>query len=172
MSDEWVLGSLLCPQSSILSPGSATLVEKLRSGRFVVSVEVDPPRGLNPAKMLQGAALLPLQQIPAFVNATQPLTRDLPTLGRKLKVEVPDTISAFKVLAYATNEIAYNPGGNNPGFLYWLAWFAHNSASFISSSDANGPVWRSIFVTSCRGLSTLSAGPILEQVLGTTFGCS
>lgn len=122
--------------------------------------------------LLQGAALLPLQQIPAFVDATRPLTRDLPTLGSKLKIEVPDTIAAFKVLAYATNELAYNPGGKNPGFLYWLAWFAHNSDSFISTSDANGPVWRSIFVASCRGLSTLPVGPILEQVLGTNFGCS
>ena len=75
-------------------------------------------------------------------------------------------------LTYATNEITYNPGGRNPGFLYWLAWFAHNSDSFISSSDANGPVWRTLFVTSCRGLKTLAVGPILEQVLGTTFGCS
>jgi phospholipid/cholesterol/gamma-HCH transport system substrate-binding protein len=122
--------------------------------------------------LFQGAALLPLQQIPAFVSATRPLTRDLPPLGRKLKVEVPETVDAFKVLTYATNEITYNAGARNPGFLYWLAWFAHNSDSFISTSDANGPVWRSVFVTSCKGLSTLTVGPILEQVLGTTFGCS
>jgi len=34
------------------------LAQKIRSGQFIVSVEVDPPRGLNPSKMLQGAALL------------------------------------------------------------------------------------------------------------------
>jgi methionine synthase I (cobalamin-dependent)/5,10-methylenetetrahydrofolate reductase len=34
------------------------LAQKIRAGRFVISVEVDPPRGLNPAKMLQGAELL------------------------------------------------------------------------------------------------------------------
>jgi homocysteine S-methyltransferase len=35
-----------------------TLREKLRAGKWVTSVELDPPRGLNPTKMLQGAAML------------------------------------------------------------------------------------------------------------------
>lgn len=34
------------------------LARKVRAGQFIISVEVDPPRGLNPAKMLQGAAHL------------------------------------------------------------------------------------------------------------------
>jgi homocysteine S-methyltransferase len=41
-------------------PGSdaSPLARKIRAGEFVISVEVDPPRGFNPTKMLQGAALL------------------------------------------------------------------------------------------------------------------
>lgn len=34
------------------------LQEKLKAGKFVVSVELDPPKGLNPAKILAGAALM------------------------------------------------------------------------------------------------------------------
>ncbi|MBI2755750.1 MAG: bifunctional homocysteine S-methyltransferase/methylenetetrahydrofolate reductase [Chloroflexi bacterium] len=34
------------------------LARKVRNGRFIISVEVDPPRGLNPAKMLHGAELI------------------------------------------------------------------------------------------------------------------
>jgi homocysteine S-methyltransferase len=34
------------------------LARKVRDGKFIISVEVDPPRGLNPNKMLQGAALI------------------------------------------------------------------------------------------------------------------
>jgi homocysteine S-methyltransferase len=34
------------------------LARKVRAGEFVISVEVDPPRGINPNKMLQGAKLL------------------------------------------------------------------------------------------------------------------
>ena len=39
-------------------PGRRTLREKLAAGEFVVSVELDPPRGLNPRKALEGAAHL------------------------------------------------------------------------------------------------------------------
>lgn len=35
-----------------------TLRDKLRAGRWVTSVELDPPRGLNPSKMLKGAMML------------------------------------------------------------------------------------------------------------------
>jgi homocysteine S-methyltransferase len=37
---------------------SSPLARKVRAGEFIISVEVDPPRGTNPNKMLQGAALL------------------------------------------------------------------------------------------------------------------
>ncbi len=36
----------------------SALARKVRGGEFVISVEVDPPRGVNPNKMLQGAALI------------------------------------------------------------------------------------------------------------------
>ncbi len=35
-----------------------TFREKLRAGKWITSVELDPPRGLNPTKMLKGAAML------------------------------------------------------------------------------------------------------------------
>ena len=121
--------------------------------------------------LLRAAALLPVEQIKPFVGAALPLARALPPLAANLKVEIPATTDSLKVLAYITNELAYSPGGSNPGFLYWLAWFAHNSASFVSSSDANGPAWRLLLLSSCRALSTLPAGPVIEQVVGTNFGC-
>src|SRR5262249_14690739 len=34
------------------------LTRKVHAGEFIISVEVDPPRGVNPNKMLQGAALI------------------------------------------------------------------------------------------------------------------
>ncbi len=41
-----------------LTTVTRVLRDKLRAGKWVTSVELDPPRGLNPAKMLQGAVLL------------------------------------------------------------------------------------------------------------------
>jgi phospholipid/cholesterol/gamma-HCH transport system substrate-binding protein len=122
--------------------------------------------------LFAGAALLPLDRIPPFVAAVRPLVKALPPLAGDLRSEVPTLIKSFKVLAYATNELAYNPGGRNPGFLYWIAWFAHNADSFISNSDANGPVWRTLVLTTCAGLKSLSVQQWLEQVLGTNFGCT
>jgi phospholipid/cholesterol/gamma-HCH transport system substrate-binding protein len=121
--------------------------------------------------LFQGAALLPLREIPPFVKAVLPLAGQLPALTSGLRQAVPALIDSFKVIAYVANETAYNPGGKNPGFLYWLSWFVHNSNSFISSSDANGPVWRALILTSCSSLRTFSFGPLIETLLGTTFGC-
>ena len=42
------------PRAEAESP----LARKVRAGEFIISVEVDPPRGINPNKMLQGASLL------------------------------------------------------------------------------------------------------------------
>jgi homocysteine S-methyltransferase len=46
------------PKASTSEPGAVTsgLRSKLKEGEFVVSVELDPPRGLNPRKVLEGAA--------------------------------------------------------------------------------------------------------------------
>jgi phospholipid/cholesterol/gamma-HCH transport system substrate-binding protein len=131
------------------------------------------PTTLKQAKTLfDAAALLPLKQIPPFIAAVTPLAEQLPPLESDLNKAVPSLIDSFKVLVYATNEIAYDPGGQNPGFLYWLSWFAHNADSFISSSDANGTAWRSLILATCPGLQSFSFGPLLEQLLGTKFGCT
>jgi phospholipid/cholesterol/gamma-HCH transport system substrate-binding protein len=130
------------------------------------------PSTLKDAQTLfRAAALLPLGQIKPFVRAALPLAQKLPPLAQDLKVEVPDLTDAFKVLVYSANELAYDPGGDNPGFLYWLAWFAHNSNSFISTSDANGPVWRAVVLGKCATLNSLAAAQVLEDLLGTRLGC-
>ncbi len=121
-------------------------------------------RTLRDAQTLfQGAALLPLKQIPPFVNAVLPLAEQLPPLTSDLSQAVPALIKSFKVLAYTTNEIAYDPGGKNPGFLYWLAWFAHNADSFISQRRTRtAPSWRTVALSSCASLKTFSCRAAAE----------
>jgi methionine synthase / methylenetetrahydrofolate reductase (NADH) len=56
--------------------GSKTfLQEKLEAGEFVVSVELDPPRGLNPAKILEGATLLQRAGADCINIADSPMAR-------------------------------------------------------------------------------------------------
>ncbi len=155
LSHVTTLANVLGPTATALVPTARRLPTTLRDART----------------LFQGAALLPLKEIPPFVKAVVPLAKQLPPLATDLKQAVPALVKSFKVLAYVTNEVTYNPGGKNPGFLYWLAWFAHNSDSFISNSDANGPVWRSLLLSSCTSLKSFSFGPLVETVLGTTFGC-
>jgi phospholipid/cholesterol/gamma-HCH transport system substrate-binding protein len=131
------------------------------------------PSTLRDAQTLfQSAVLLPLKQIPAFENAVLPLSEQLPPLQQNLDQAVPALINSFKVLVYTGNELGYVPGGKNPGFLYWLAWFAHNSNSFISNSDANGPVWRAMLLTNCPSFKGFSFGGLVTALLGTNFGCT
>lgn len=56
--------------------GSKTrLQEKLAAGEFVVSVELDPPKGLNPAKILEGAALMQKAGVDCINIADSPMAR-------------------------------------------------------------------------------------------------
>jgi phospholipid/cholesterol/gamma-HCH transport system substrate-binding protein len=155
LSDLTTFAGALGPTSTALIPTAHRLPTTLKDSQT----------------LFQGAALLPLKEIPPFVSAVLPLAKQLPPLTADLTKAAPALTSSFKVLAYVTNEIAYDPGGKNPGFLYWLAWFTHNADSFISNSDANGPVWRSVALATCAGLKSFSFGPIVELLLGTNFGC-
>ncbi|HEU5441719.1 MAG TPA: bifunctional homocysteine S-methyltransferase/methylenetetrahydrofolate reductase [Ktedonobacterales bacterium] len=54
---------------------TSRLREELEAGRFVVSVELDPPKGLNPTKILDGAAYLKQLGV-RFINvADSPMAR-------------------------------------------------------------------------------------------------
>jgi methionine synthase I (cobalamin-dependent)/5,10-methylenetetrahydrofolate reductase len=51
------------------------LQEKLAAKEFVVSVELDPPKGLNPTKILEGAALLQKVGVDCINIADSPMAR-------------------------------------------------------------------------------------------------
>jgi len=58
------------------TPGKGTLLrEKLAAGRFVVTAEVDPPRGLDTQRALAGAALLKEAGVDAVNVGDTPLAR-------------------------------------------------------------------------------------------------
>ncbi len=55
--------------------GPTGFAAKLAEGRFVVAVEIDPPKGLNPAKALDGARLLAEAGVDAINVADSPMAR-------------------------------------------------------------------------------------------------
>jgi phospholipid/cholesterol/gamma-HCH transport system substrate-binding protein len=112
-----------------------------------------------------------------LVRELQPVTRDLVPATRDLSSVTPTLSSAFKVLNYTVNELAYNPEGDDEGFLFWLSWFAHNGNSFTSSQDAHGSAWRGVALVSCDSLINTagdlgSAGSTLAPLLKTIIGSS
>ena len=58
---------------SSAAPQPQTLREKLTAGRFVVSVEVDPPHGLVPDRALAGASLLQQANVDCINIGDSPL---------------------------------------------------------------------------------------------------
>jgi phospholipid/cholesterol/gamma-HCH transport system substrate-binding protein len=124
----------------------------------LVPVAQHLPTTLKDAKTLaRAAALLPVNKVKEFEAAFgDPLSSDVTKLQTGLNEDTPNLNTSFKGIEYITNELAYNPGNGNPGFLYWLAWFAHNVDSFVGNSDANGPDWRLLTQSTCSSLTDVS----------------
>jgi phospholipid/cholesterol/gamma-HCH transport system substrate-binding protein len=112
--------------------------------------------------LFQGAALLPLKQTPAFVAAVLPLARLIAPTTHDIGAQLPSLIRSFDVLSYVSNEIAYD-SGPHPGFLYWLAWAAHDLNSFVSTQDADGGLWRLLTLFSC---SNVQQNPLAGALAG------
>jgi methionine synthase / methylenetetrahydrofolate reductase (NADH) len=76
----WSVETLLAEHESLSesteAAGEGTRFQRaLQSGRFAVSIELDPPKGLNPGKILDGAAYLKTRGI-EFINiADSPMAR-------------------------------------------------------------------------------------------------
>ena len=67
---------LTAPELDLVpAEGPTRLREKLERGEFVVSVEIDPPKGLNPTKALDGACLLQEAGVDFINVADSPMAR-------------------------------------------------------------------------------------------------
>lgn len=102
---------------------------------------------------------------PIFKNQIRPFAREiLPTINelapttQKFANALPHFATFFSVLGELFNEIAYNPGKNRGGFLFFLDWQSHNFNSVVSSADAHGVLGRTMIYFNCNVL------PLLEPV--------
>jgi methionine synthase I (cobalamin-dependent)/5,10-methylenetetrahydrofolate reductase len=76
IDSQTVITRLLEEETILLQQGTKTrLQEKLEAGTFVVSVELDPPKGLNPRKILAGAAVLKKAGVDFINIADSPMAR-------------------------------------------------------------------------------------------------
>jgi phospholipid/cholesterol/gamma-HCH transport system substrate-binding protein len=119
-------------------------------------------------------------QIRPFVRTARPWTNDLRFAAKDTAKATPDLKKSFGELNRFFNIGAFNPGGaegldgksiseqraRQEGYLYWLAWTAHNGASLFSTADAQGP-WRR--VTIC-GVPAPVLASIVDGVIGDIGG--
>ena len=128
-------------------------------------------RGLAPA--LQSLQAFAKETTPAirdqlrpFVKQAAPTVKVLRPASSNLKATLPDLATTFDVLNEVFNGLAYNPPGKDEGFLYWLAWVNHTSASMFGSEDANGPVRRGLVFNGCIGLLAFEKIGVKNPLLG------
>jgi phospholipid/cholesterol/gamma-HCH transport system substrate-binding protein len=82
---------------------------------------------------------------PIIANQIRPFTREAAPALAKLGPASADFANAlpgltvgFSVLNELFNELAFNPGSRQGGFLFFADWAAHNVNSVYSSTDAHG----------------------------------
>jgi phospholipid/cholesterol/gamma-HCH transport system substrate-binding protein len=103
------------------------------------------------------------RQILPVINQVQPSIQNLAEAS-------PDLATSFSVLNEFFNEVAYNPGPNQGGFLFFLDWATHNFNSVLSQSDAHGALGHTLVYFNCNLLPLLNGArevnPTANLILG------
>ncbi len=114
---------------------------------------------------------------PILKNQIRPLLRKiLPVLDtvspsvQELSEAFPQLKTGFAVFNEFFNELAYNPGAKQGGFLFFLDWANHDLDSVVSQGDAHGALGQTLLYFNC-GLVSLLKGtaevdPTAKLILG------
>jgi phospholipid/cholesterol/gamma-HCH transport system substrate-binding protein len=107
-------------------------------------------------------------EVRPLVREAQPLLRTVTPALMNMNRGTPALTGDAQTMNYFLNELGYVPGHNDQGFLFWLAWAAHNLNSVLSTGDANGAIVRAFALEQCQ----IAPGEQqLEAILGTVGLC-
>jgi phospholipid/cholesterol/gamma-HCH transport system substrate-binding protein len=100
-----------------------------------------------------------------LVREAIPVVQELLPSVRFVNRADPDLIRTVDVLTYVVNEVLHNPPGSEEGYLFHLAWFAHNASSLLSIQDAHGVVWRGLVMVGCSSVGqAIKVNPALAPL--------
>jgi phospholipid/cholesterol/gamma-HCH transport system substrate-binding protein len=164
-------------------PGALSATDRALTATRGLSGDLQPAltalrptiRGAAPAlvdvrPLLRDAAPLLRNQLRPLVRETTPLVHQLRPSVDLLNRSQPNLDRSLDVLTYVANELGYNPPGSEEGYLFWLSWFFHNSASMLSLQDAHGAVWRGLIMVGCSTAGqVISANPALQPIGKSAF---
>jgi phospholipid/cholesterol/gamma-HCH transport system substrate-binding protein len=133
------------------------------------AVSAIPAANAATAALAKPATPVVRNEVRPFVRAATPLVRNLRPAAINLAAATPNLSKSFQVLNNLFNELGYNPGSSQHGFLWWLAWGDHNARSVFSVQDANGDYRQLFLQASCASLSQIAQNiPGSESVLALT----
>jgi phospholipid/cholesterol/gamma-HCH transport system substrate-binding protein len=106
-------------------------------------------------------------EIRPFTRAALPTVQELRPAMRDLAAATPDLTDSFKVVNRLLNTVAYNPPGDEEGYLFWQSWVNHAGNAVFSTADAHGPIRRGLVVLSCSSAQLLDSVAQANPQLGT-----
>jgi len=109
-------------------------------------------------------------QLRPFARDVQPTARSTQKAASDLAVASPALNRSLELINELFNGLTYNPPGSaEEGYLFWLAWLNHSSASVFQTQDAQGPVRRTLTLADCATIFTLqnafrAGAPLLAAI--------
>ncbi|HKH42231.1 MAG TPA: MlaD family protein [Solirubrobacterales bacterium] len=132
---------------------------------------------LLPGSRATGAALRALrplfqQTAGPIQNQIRPFTRQVASpvthvaqISQGLGVATPGLKTGFTDLNLGLNALAFNPGGSDEGYLFYVPWLNHNLQANYLLQDAYGPIRRGILLISCSTAFTAEGTLLAEPYL-------
>jgi phospholipid/cholesterol/gamma-HCH transport system substrate-binding protein len=153
-----------------LLPGTLSTTQRTLGKVETLADELGPGfRALLPFARNLGPALRDTRPAlrattPIIRDEIRPFTRIARSPVRKLRAAAeelaPTTsrlVTSFRVINDLLDTLAYNPPGNEEGFLFWTAWANHNAPFVFNTQDAHGPIRRGNFLVDCASLTAVEA---------------
>jgi len=94
-------------------------------------------------------------QLRPFSLAAQPTARLLAPAAERLARATPGLTTLAHELNAIVNELAYEPGHGQQGYLFYLPWANHDTNSALSNQDGNRPLRQSLLLYNCGTLQLM-----------------
>ena len=108
-------------------------------------------------------------QLRPFSRDVRPTVRQLRRAASGLRPLTPRLTRVFTFLNSLLNTLAYDPPGDERGYLFWASWVNHAGATIFGTQDAHGPVRRGVVITSCDSVQLLESVTETNPSLATLY---